>query len=72
VSRLPTVSGKKAIRAFERLGYRRERQRGSHVVLECEGRAPLVVPEHGDLKRGLLSSLIRDSGFSVEEFMDAL
>ncbi len=36
------------------------------------GRRPIVVPEHGDMKRGTLRSIIRDSGFTVEEFLEAL
>ncbi|MBA2693963.1 MAG: type II toxin-antitoxin system HicA family toxin [Rubrobacter sp.] len=70
--RLPAISGKEAIKAFERLGYERKRQRGSHVVMSFPGRRPIVVPEHGDMKRGTLRSIIRDSGFTVEEFLEAL
>ncbi|HEX5758274.1 MAG TPA: type II toxin-antitoxin system HicA family toxin [Thermoanaerobaculia bacterium] len=33
MSRLPSISGAEAIRAFERLGYKVDYQRGSHVVL---------------------------------------
>lgn len=57
------------MRAFEKLGYERVRQSGSHVRLVREGRAPLTVPLHRELKRGLLRSLIRDAGITVEEFV---
>jgi hypothetical protein len=30
------------------------------------------VPDHGELKTGLLRALIRDAGMTVEEFIDAL
>ena len=66
------VSGAEAVRTFERLGYRRVRQRGSHVRMKCEGRAPITVPAHATLKSGLLRDLIRDAGFTVEEFVDKL
>ena len=72
MTRLPRVSGDEAIRAFERLGYRTVRQDESHVRLKCEGRQPLTVPRHKELKRGLLRALIRDGGFTVEEFSKAL
>lgn len=66
------VSGAEAVRAFERLGYRKVRQKGSHVRMKCEGRASITVPIHGTLKRGLLRDLISDAGFTVERFRSAL
>jgi predicted RNA binding protein YcfA (HicA-like mRNA interferase family) len=70
--RLPVVSGTEAVRAFEASGYERVRQSGSHVRLICEGRQPLTVPLHRELKRGTLRALIRDAGLSVEEFIRLL
>ena len=72
MSRLPRVSGDEAIRAFRRFGYRTVRQSGSHVRMKCEGRQPLTVPRHKELKRGTLRSLIKDAGLTVEEFTRAL
>lgn len=69
---LPVVSGAEAVRAFERLGYRKVRQKGSHVRMKCEGRASITVPLNDPVKRGLLRDLIRDAGFSVERFRAAL
>jgi predicted RNA binding protein YcfA (HicA-like mRNA interferase family) len=72
MSRLPRVSGDEAIRAFGRFGYRTVRQSGSHVRMKCEGRQPLTVPRHKELKRGTLRTLIRDAGLTVEEFTRGL
>jgi predicted RNA binding protein YcfA (HicA-like mRNA interferase family) len=71
---LPFVSGDEAVRAFERLGYERVRQRGSHIRLKLgdAGRKPLTVPRKKELKRGMLRSLIRDAGITVEEFIELL
>jgi len=33
MAQLPVISGAKAVRAFERAGWRQDRQRGSHVVM---------------------------------------
>jgi hypothetical protein len=30
------------------------------------------VPDHGELKTGLLRALIRDAGMTVEQFIEAL
>lgn len=67
---LPNCTGKEAVRALERLGYRVVRQSGSHVRLKYPGRTSLTVPVHHgrDLAKGTLRKIISDSGFSVEEF----
>jgi predicted RNA binding protein YcfA (HicA-like mRNA interferase family) len=69
---MPVVSGKEAVRAFERLGYEQVRQKGSHVFMKCEGRTSLSVPLNNPVKRGLLRRLVKDAGFTIEEFKDAL
>jgi len=70
LSKLPSISAREAIHAFEQLGYERDRQRGSHVVLRH--RDPpyrrLVVPDHRTLAKGTLRVLIREAGLTVDEF----
>jgi predicted RNA binding protein YcfA (HicA-like mRNA interferase family) len=71
MSGLPVVSGREAIRVFERLGYVVVRQRGSHVRLRHATdlmRRPLTVPDHRTLKPGLLRRLLRDAEVDPEEF----
>jgi len=47
------------------------RQRGSHMILVKEGHmATLSVPDHREVAKGTLRSLIRSSGLTVEEFAD--
>ena len=66
---LPVLSGAEAVKVFERAGWRRHRQRGSHVVLLKPGHiASLSVPQHRELSPGTLRALIRAAGMSVEEF----
>lgn len=64
---LPVVSGYEARKAFERDGWIFDRQKGSHMILVKEGCFPLSVPDHRELDRGLLRSLIKKAGISVEE-----
>ena len=49
--KLPHVSGMQAIKALERLGFKRVRQSGSHVVLRRRADG-CVVPLHAELKVG--------------------
>ncbi|MFW6163041.1 MAG: type II toxin-antitoxin system HicA family toxin [Planctomycetota bacterium] len=67
--KLPVVSGAKAVRAFEKAGWRVDRQRGSHVILLKSGHiASLSVPQHKELAPGTLRALIRGAGLTVDEF----
>ena len=51
-------------------GWQIARQRGSHIILVKEGSmATLSVPDHREVAKGTLRSLIRASGMSVEEFL---
>jgi predicted RNA binding protein YcfA (HicA-like mRNA interferase family) len=67
----PVVSGADLVRALERLGFERARQRGSHVVLRRQGQG-CVVPLHRELKRGTLAGIVRQAGLSPEEVIAAL
>lgn len=74
MAELPTVTGPQAIKAFSKLGFVRDRIKGSHHILKKEGHPyVLSIPVHrGNLKRGLLRSLIRDAGATVDEFLAEL
>ncbi|MGH7355853.1 MAG: type II toxin-antitoxin system HicA family toxin [Candidatus Rokuibacteriota bacterium] len=66
---LPVCSGTAAIRAFTRAGWTEDRRRGSHATLtKPDSFVILTVPLHDELDRGLLRSLIRKAGLTVEEF----
>ena len=64
------MSGRDAIRAFARIGYAIDHQKGSHVTLR-QGTAPfrrLTVPDHKEVAKGTLRALIREAGLTVDEF----
>jgi predicted RNA binding protein YcfA (HicA-like mRNA interferase family) len=70
---LPVISGERAVRIFQKAGWVRDRQHGSHVILIKPGNpASLSVPQHRELAPGTLRSLIRASGMTVEQFTDLL
>jgi len=67
--RLPAISGKEAVDAFEQVGWQVAR-RGSHIILTKAGvPAVLSIPDHREVRRGTLRSLIRKAELSVGEFM---
>jgi len=68
---LPVISGREAVKALNRAGFRVVRQRGSHVRLEKrteERLIKLTVPLHKSLKKGTLRRIIKDAGLTVQEF----
>ena len=70
---LPVLSGRKVVRAFQKLGWQVARQRGSHIILVKDGEiASLSVPDHKEVARGTLRSLIRTAGITVEEFCEQI
>ena len=71
---VPLISGKEAVKAFSKLGWHVERRaKGSHIILKKPGmKTILSIPDHKQLDKGLLRSLIRDAYISVEQFNDAL
>ena len=71
--RLPHLSGREAIRAFEKAGWEISRQRGSHVVLTRPGSIySLSIPLHEALSPGLLRDQLRKAGLTVTEFIELL
>lgn len=67
---LPIISGREAIKIFERMGFKIVRQKGSHVVLRKENKG-CVVPVHQKLAIGTLRSAIKQAGVTIEEFIEA-
>jgi predicted RNA binding protein YcfA (HicA-like mRNA interferase family) len=65
---MPT--SKQLLRFLRKQGYAEKRQAGSHLILVHPTRRMLVVPIHkGDLPSGLFLRVLRDAGFSEEDFL---
>jgi len=69
---LPVISGREAVKAFEKAGFRFHHQRGSHIILYHANGRHLSVPDHKELDRGTLRALIRGAGITVEDFAKLL
>jgi predicted RNA binding protein YcfA (HicA-like mRNA interferase family) len=66
---LSNISGKKAVKIFQKFGYILDHQTGGHMILYHESRPTLSIPKHKELAPGLLRGLIRKSGLTVEDFL---
>ncbi len=68
---LPVLSGREVVRAFAHDGWEQVRQRGSHMILIKPGQmVTLSIPDHREVARGTLRSLIRSSGLTVDAFVE--
>ncbi len=70
MSKLPIVSGRETVKALGKVGFKVDRQRGSHIILR-QSQPPhrrIVVPDHKEIAQGTLRSVIRHAGLTVEEF----
>jgi len=69
---LPVLSGKEVVRVFESLGWKVVRQSSSHMIMTKEGEvATLSVPDHKEVAKGTLRSLIRSANLTINEFVKA-
>jgi len=72
------LSGEELARAIERLGYARERHRGSHLqmVTPVGGEHHVTVPLHNPIKLGTLQRILRSvadhRGITREDLLDQL
>ena len=70
---LPSLSGQEVVRVFESFGWSVARQRGSHVVMTKPGEiVTLSIPNHKEVAKGTLRSLIRSANLTVDEFVAAI
>jgi predicted RNA binding protein YcfA (HicA-like mRNA interferase family) len=69
VSNLPVISGRECVKALQKAGSYFKRQEGSHIILRRDNPfAQVVVPDHKELDRGTLRSILRHADISSEEF----
>jgi predicted RNA binding protein YcfA (HicA-like mRNA interferase family) len=71
MSKLPRLSGRECVKALERAGFRLKRQEGSHMILRRDSPfAQVVIPDHKEIDRGTLRSILRFAGLTVDQFLD--
>ncbi len=70
---LPVLSGREVVKAFESFGWSVSRQSSSHIIMTKLGETvTLSVPDHKEVAKGTLRSLIRAANLTVDEFVAAI
>ncbi len=72
MKRLAGISGRRAVRAFERAGFVPGKPEGSHVTLKKPGFPIIVIPLHREVSPFLLRSQIKRAGLTEDQFLDLL
>lgn len=73
MSKLPAISGQECIKALQKAGFTILRQKGSHIILRRQDPfSEVVVPNHRELDKGTLRSIIRQAELSIDEFIELL
>ena len=71
MTKVPSLSYERVVRALRRDGWAVVRQRGSHIRLQKSvdnETLKLVVPAHRPIKRSTLSHILKQARLTVEEF----
>ncbi len=69
MGKLNIVSGRELVRFFERFGWIVARQKGSIVIMIKPGEIiTLSIPDHKEVARGTLRSLLRVATISIDEY----
>ena len=72
MSKVPSLSYERVLRALRRDGWVVVRQRGSHIRLQKHTPDPtlkLVVPAHRPIKRSTLSHIIKQAQLTIDDFL---
>jgi predicted RNA binding protein YcfA (HicA-like mRNA interferase family) len=72
MSRMPQVTAGELVRFLKSQGFVEDRQSGSHLTLwHRERNLSVTIPLHTgcDIGRGLAVRILKDAGFSVEDYL---
>lgn len=73
--KLPVLSGNEIIKILCKTGFAVVAQKGSHIKLKkSEGGKNLIVtvPNHNEVKRGILLNILKQAELSREEFLEMI
>lgn len=71
--RPPLLSGREVVKIFERRGYRKVSQKGSHIkIRNDETGAILIIPDHKEVDRWTFKTILKQAEISEEEFREYL
>jgi predicted RNA binding protein YcfA (HicA-like mRNA interferase family) len=70
-AKLPLLSSKTIVRSLSILGFSLVSQKGSHAKYS-NGFYTVIVPMHKEVKRTVLSSILRQGNIELDDFLETL
>ena len=66
-------SGREVVKALHRIGFVVDHQRGSHVFLHnLEKNISIIVPNHEEIKKGTLNSILKKANISIKDLKELI
>ena len=63
----PVLSGRKLVKIFKKMGYEKISQRGSHIKMRnSETESVIIIPDHKEVDRWTLKTILRQAEISEE------
>ena len=64
-------SGREVVKALHRIGFVIDHQRGSHIFLHnLEKNISIVVPNHREIKKGTLNSILKKANICIKDLKE--
>jgi len=66
-------SGREVVKALHRIGFIVDHQRGSHIFLHnLEKNISIIVPNHKEVKKGTLNSILKKANISIKDLKELI
>ncbi|MDA8137226.1 MAG: type II toxin-antitoxin system HicA family toxin [Desulfobacteraceae bacterium] len=63
------ISGRKLVKLFEQLGYKKVSQRGSHIKMKNDDTGSVVIiPDHKELDRWTLKTILKQAEIPDQQY----
>ncbi len=75
MSKMPSLSCERVVRALQRDGWVVVRQRGSHIRLQKhlgDELLKIIVPAHRPIKRSTLTHILKQARISLDDFLNKI
>ena len=72
-NKLTTLSGRQIVKNFRKLGYEKISQKGSHIKMKNDmTESVVIIPDHKEVDRWTLKTILKQADISEQAFMDCL
>ena len=73
--KIPILPPRIIIKALKQIGFRKVRQKGTHIVLQKAEKSKtltVVIPNHKEITKGTLKSILRQANIDLKHFLKIL